>query len=345
MDLEIIKKSKYAKYLLVVQNEEDEKQGLSREEQMAKWKSVTEAQKPFMEKYENPYIHISHGEDKKLFMFTPGDHILIQEKIDGSNAHLVAREGGFDCYGMNYHLNDKNTLQGFYHWCKDHYKNILSEFYGMKIYGEWLIPHHCEYQESFYCNFYVFDIMDGNSYLPQDEVKRFCELCNFSYVPVLYDGPFISWKETQKYIGQTVMGKNKGEGIVVKNISKLNKANKLFYIKLVDKEYQETHPARELIKALTPEALEEEDNRTSLVASIMTQARIRKIILKKVDIGLLPTYWKTLDAKAILKVVKKDLISDCYKEEREVVSMIGKNFANYAESLITSSIEKLKNDD
>jgi hypothetical protein len=37
---------------------------------------------------------------------------------------------------------------------------MIEKYYNLKIYGEWLIPHHCDYQNTFYCNFYVFDIME-----------------------------------------------------------------------------------------------------------------------------------------------------------------------------------------
>lgn len=342
MDISLLKQNKYAQYLSIIKNMEDETSGISREAQMEKWKKETERLRPFMDKYENPYIHINHGEEKKLYMFTPGDRVIIQEKIDGSNAHLIVSESGFECYGMNYHLNRENHLQGFYFWCEDHFKQVPSQYFGMKIYGEWLIPHHCEYQEEYYCNFYVFDIMDGNQYLSQDKVKEFCEQSGFSYVPVFYDGPFISWEATQKYVGKTVMGTGKGEGIVVKNLSKLNKANKLFYIKLVDKEYQETNPSREIIKTLTPEVFKEEDQKTAIAGSIITEARVRKMILKKADIGLLPVTWKTIPSNEVFKAVKKDVIKDCYKEEPDTIKKVGKNFPQYAESLIMTHIKNLQ---
>lgn len=332
----------YFQYLSLKDNYEDEMKNLSREDQMEKWKAQTASIKPFMKKYENPYISINHIDEKFLYAFVPGDSIIIQEKIDGSNSHLIVNENGFQSFGMNYELNEKNHLQGFYFWCKDHYTQVTEKYYNLKIYGEWLIPHHCDYQNTFYCNFYVFDIMEDNKYWPQDKVKEFCKECNFNYVPVFYEGKFTSWKDVKTFIGQTKMGTSKGEGIVVKNMTKLNKADKLFYLKLVDVEYQETNSCREIIKTINDEKLIKADETALLVSSIVTKARVRKQILKMRDIGLLPANWIKLDTSKILKQVKSPVIKDCFKEERAVIDTVGKRFSSYAESLIINHINELK---
>jgi tyrosyl-tRNA synthetase len=65
------------------------------------------------------------------------------------------------------------------------------------------------------------------------------------------------------------MGTSKGEGIVVKNMTKLNKADKLFYLKLVDVEYQETNSCREIIKTINDEKLIKADE-TALLDLMVT---------------------------------------------------------------------------
>lgn len=339
---ERLSQNPYFKYLSIKENYEDELNNLSREAQMEKWKEQTAQLQPHMKKYTNPYINISHAEDKLLYSFIPGDEIIIQEKVDGSNSHLIVTEDGFTAYGMNYELNEYNHLQGFYYWCKDHYKSITPKYYGLKIYGEWLTPHHCDYHDEYYCNFYVFDIMDGNQYLKQDEVEAFCKDCGFSYVPVLYKGEFVSWEWVKQFIGQSKMATGTGEGIVVKNMSKLNKANKLFYLKLVDTEYQETNPSREIIKTITTELLHKADKTSILACSIVTEARIRKQILKLVDAGLFPSNWEKLDTSKIMKQIKSAVIKDCHKEQSDVIKQVGGHFPQYAESIIANYIAKCK---
>lgn len=334
----------YFQYLSLKDNYEDELAQLSREEQMEKWKAQTASLQPFMKKYNNPYINISHVEDKLLHSFIPGDNVIIQEKIDGSNSHLIVTNDGFFAYGMNYELNEHNHLQGFYFWCKDHYQQVTSKYYGLKIYGEWLTPHHCDYETQYYCNFYVFDIMDGNSYLPQAQVEDFCNECGFTYVPVLYKGKFVSWEWVKSFVGKSKMATSTGEGIVIKNMSKLNKANKLFYLKLVDTEYQETNPSREIIKTITFDLLHKADEQFALASSIITEARIRKQILKLVDARILPTNWTIIDTSKIFKQIKSVVIKDCYKEQRDVIEQVGKHFPQYAESIITNYINKCKED-
>lgn len=337
-----LKNSPYFEYLSLKDNYEDTLRGMTKEEQMDKWKKQTELLKPYMEKYDNPYININHIQEKLLYSFVPGDEIVIQEKIDGSNAHLIVSSNGFEAFGMNYKLNEYNHLQGFFYWCQNNYKKIPNEYFNFKFYGEWLTPHHCDYKDEYYCNFYVFDIMVNNKYLPQEQVEKICKECNLDYVPVFYKGKFESWKQIKSFIGKTNMGTGKGEGIVIKNMSKLNKADKLFYLKLVDKEYQETNPCRDIVKTITDETLEKADNLANLVSSIVTMARIRKQILKMVDVKLLPFNWNQLDTNKIVKLVKNPIIKDCYKEERDIVDNVGKRFSSYANSLIINYIEELK---
>lgn len=339
---ERLKDNPYFQYLSLKDNYEDELKHMSREEQMTKWKAQTEALKPYMNKYTNPYINISHVEDKLLYSFIPGDDVIIQEKIDGSNSHLIVTSNGFSAFGMNYELNEHNHLQGFYFWCKNHYKNVKPEYYNLKIYGEWLIPHHCDYEDKYYCNFYVFDIMDGNNYLSQDKVEEFCNECGFSYVPTLYKGKFISWEWVKSFVGQSKMATGTGEGIVIKNMSKLNKANKLFYLKLVDTEYQETNPSREIIKTITYDLLHKADLQAKLAETVVTEARIRKQILKLVDARLLPTNWTVIDTSKIFKQIKGVVVKDCYKEQRDVIEQVGKHFPQYAEAIIINYINKCK---
>lgn len=337
-----LKNNRYFNYLALKDNYEDTLIGITKEAQIEKWKKQTESLKPYMEKYDNPYININHIQEKLLYSFVPGDEIVIQEKIDGSNAHLIVSDNGFEAFGMNYKLNKYNHLQGFFYWCEDNYKKIPKKYFNLKIYGEWLTPHHCDYKDKYYCDFYVFDIMVNNEYLPQEKVDTICKECNLNYVPVLFKGKFESWKQIKTFVGKTEMGTDKGEGIVIKNMSKLNKADKLFYLKLVDKEYQETNPCRDIIKVVTDKTLENADNIANLVSSIVTKARIRKQILKMIDVKALPYNWQTLETNKIIKLVKTPIIKDCYKEERVIVDTVGKRFTSYANSLIINYIEELK---
>lgn len=50
--------------------------------------------------------------------FEVGDHIVIQEKVDGSNAAIAydSDTGKLVAFSRNQELNEVNTLNGFYNW-------------------------------------------------------------------------------------------------------------------------------------------------------------------------------------------------------------------------------------
>jgi hypothetical protein len=54
------------------------------------------------------------------------------------------------------------------------------------------------------------------------DVVEFVEKHNLLMVPVFYVGPFISWGHVESFVGQTKMGGDRGEGVVVKNQTTLN---------------------------------------------------------------------------------------------------------------------------
>ena len=302
---------------------------LSREECMQIFAKMNEERKPFMHRYENPFMNIPSYADKFFGMFSEEDDIVVQEKIDGSNSHIHVTKDGVTCYGNNYILNEKNHLQGFWYWCNDHFGQVPEQFYDLDIYGEWLVPHHCEYPAERYGEFYVFDVMEDGCYWTQDRVKQLAEICGFAYAPVFYEGKFQSWKHLMTFVGKTALGGKKGEGIVVKNQSQLNADTQQFYIKIVDVEFQETRHAHGKIKTVNVDRVEKKKNYMDLTASIVTEARVRKILFKLVEDGELPSDWKKLEDDDLLKRVRGAVIKDCMKEEKETVDKIGNAFGYF----------------
>lgn len=293
-------------------------------------------------RYDNKYVNIHNYEMQYVEVFCKEDDIVVQEKIDGSNAHIVVNELGFTCFSHKCILNQINNLKGFYFWCEEHYKQIPSKYYGVSIYGEWLVPHHCRYPLNAYGRFYVFDVMKDGRYWEQADVKKLAEECGFTYVPVFYEGKFQSWKHLMSFVGKTALGGEKGEGIVVKNISTLNKAS-VSYIKIVDVEFQETNVSRKKIKTVDMNEVAEREYLHELTESIITEARVRKIILKAVDNEQLPIIWNTLSTDMISKIVRSDIIRDCIKEESDIVDRIGmKYFGFLSVKRIRVLIDKLK---
>lgn len=273
-------------------------------------------------------------------MFDKDDDIVIQEKVDGSNSHIIANETGFESYSNNCILNENNHLKGFYFWCKEHYKQIPDKYFGLSIYGEWLTPHHCRYPVGAYGEFYVFDVMENGRYWEQSDVNKLAEECGFTYVPTFYVGKFQSWKHLMSFVGRTDLGGEKGEGIVVKNNSTLN-SERTSYIKIVDVEFQETNVSRDVVKTVNMDEVLKVEHFHELIDGIITEARVRKIILKNVDSEILPVSWGSLSEDEIFNAIRSDVVQDCIKEEKEIVDMIGKRFGAFAMKRIKTVIKQL----
>lgn len=339
---ELLKTNPYFDFFLIKKNYE--RRLLSKEELLKIYENEKEQMQPYMHRYENPFLHILHFDVKYFNSFEKGDYIIIQEKIDGSNTHFNTNGIEFNCYGNNFILNEVNNLQGYYQFVKNNFSKVTPKYYDLDIYGEWLVPHHCEYPADMYGRFYVFDIMENGEYWSQDKVKKFTKECGFDYAPILFKGPFTSWKDAMKYVGTTKMNGEKGEGIIIKNQSKLNRKDLPFYTKIVDVEFQETNKAREKVITIDMNKILEIEEKIEIVASIVTLARVRKIILKFVDSNLLNPNWKQMDTKYTYNIVRSAIFKDCIKEENDIVTKVGKIFPKYCNKNIMSHIETLKNE-
>ena len=110
------------------------------------------------------------------------------------------------------------------------------------LFMEWLVSHSVPYPQERYNNAYCYDIYDTvtNKWLPQSIVKEKVAELNLIYIPVFYEGEFISWEHIKSFVGRTDLGGDFGEGIVVKNMTNLNSDNlKLpFYVKIVCEKFR-----------------------------------------------------------------------------------------------------------
>ncbi len=291
-------------------------------------------------RYENPFMNIQSFEMKYFNQFNKGDHVVIQEKIDGSNSHIVKQQASFTAFSNHLVLNEVQNLQGFYFWAKEHYRQIPSKYEGLCVYGEWLAPHHCEYPAERYGEFYVFDVMDSNgNYWLQKDVERLANVCGFQYAPVLYDGAFQNWQHVASLVGKTLLDGTKGEGVVVKNQTRLNQNSRIFYVKVVSEEFQETNKARQIVKTLPLSEICKQERAKEQADSIVTKARVRKMLLQCIDDGELSSNWKSLPENEVTKIVKRHVYKDCLKEEKEVVESVGKIFGKYCNDLTKQHLQ------
>ena len=111
---------------------------------------------------------------------------------------------------------------------------------------------------------------------------------------------------------------------VVKNQDKLAAENRTApaYIKIVSERFKESHKVKAK-REPSPEEAAAKERGTTLAASVATEARVRKIILKLVDEGILPAELGPKDMGTVMKHLAKRVFDDVLKEEPETVKAIG----------------------
>lgn len=271
--------------------------------------------------------------------FEVGDDIVIQEKIDGANFSIRydKEDNSIKAFSRKKELDFSNNLRGAWEWSQklsvDLIKSVLGD--NLVLFGEWLVPHTVKYPDDKYQNAYFFDVYNTETeeYLIQDKVKKIISDLNLNYVPVFYIGKFISWDNVKSYIGNTEMGGLFGEGIVVKNQTKLNNPNTRlpFYTKIVCESFCETK-AHSHNKVVDMEKMADRERAVALTETIVTKGRVTKLINKMVDEGIIREDWDAHDMGTIAKNLGKEVYYDCQKEEPDIVDEIGEGFGKYASS-------------
>lgn len=284
------------------------------------------------------FMDIERIKEVNVGGFEKGDFVIIQEKIDGANA-AIRYDCESDCVVAQSRkniLSIGNNLRGMYEWSQTIDKDKVREILGdnLVLFGEWLVPHTVKYPTEKYNQFYAYDIYDTETekYLPQDVVEEKAKKLGLNFVPVFYKGEFQSWEHCLSFVGKTEMCGEMGEGIVVKNQSKLNDPNGRtpFYIKIVSEKFQETHEHH--AKIVSPEQLKAQEENKALCESIVTEARVTKILHKLVDEGILPENWGAKEMSIVAKNLCSRIYEDCMKEEPETVAKI-ENFGKIANSI------------
>lgn len=280
------------------------------------------------------YMDIERLKDKYVDGFQPGDHIIVQEKIDGANFSIRydSESGVVKAFSRKKTLDLSNNLRGAWEWSQRLNENLVQEVLGntLILFGEWLVSHTIVYPGDKYHNAYFYDVWDTETekYLSQDKVKDIVERLGLNYVPVFYEGEFVSWEHLKQFVGRTDFGGECGEGIVVKNMTRLNDPNTRlpFYTKIVADKFAE----KKSVKKFDEGKLERRAKLQSIVESVVTEGRVRKLVHKMVDDGLIPEDWDERNMSDISKNIGREVYYDCVKEEPETVEQVGDSFGKLA---------------
>lgn len=280
--------------------------------------------------------------------FERGDIIVVQEKIDGANFSIRydAEADIIRAYSRRKELNFNNNLRGAWEWSQKLDKLLIKSVLGDRyiLFAEWLVKHTVPYPNDKYNNAYCYDVYDTETcaYLAQDKVMDMIRALGLIYVPVFYIGEFTDWDALMPLVGKTEMGGEYGEGIVVKNMTKLNNPNTRlpFYTKIVAERFCETKGHRDS-KPVDPDKLALREYQQNLVSSVITNARVEKLLHKMVDEGIIPEDWNEHNMKTIAQNIGKEIYYDCVKEENDIVEQVGADFGKLANSMAMKIVKSI----
>lgn len=269
--------------------------------------------------------------------FTEGDIIQISTKIDGANASIAWDEttGQLEIFSRTNKLDPtKNDLRGFYNYIKTviepkiDWKN-MGKKQNLVIFGEWCVGHSITYNKEWYNKWRIYDIWDkaDNNYWSQDAVRAFCMTFDLEYIEELYYGPFVSWEHCRSFIGKSTAYGPQQEGVVIKNQTKLDDmtVRSPKYIKIVDEKFKERMEKPKEKKPVDPEVEAARQKAFELAETVVTEARVKKIILKLIDEKILPENLTPKDMGNVMKHLPKLVYADIEKEEPETLKALAEN--------------------
>lgn len=265
-----------------------------------------------------------------------GKKIVVMEKLDGANASFTYNGEEIGFFSRNNELNEENRLRGFYDWglkTLDVYS--LNEDY--TYYGEWLVSHYVKYAPEAYLEFYLFDIFDkkSESYVDFEIVKSEAERIGLKMPKVFFEGVVNSIEELNQYVGMSDIALEYGEGIVVKNYNYPTKHGTHAFVKIVSEKFKEVKGIKQ--KPLTSST----DSLDLFISSVLTEARVRKLIEKKIDLGLLPEELSISDTGTVLKALGADIVNDIIEEELDVLlSTLKKKISKKTPLMVKSVIDE-----
>ena len=294
------------------------------------------------------YIDIERVKESYKAAFKVGEHIVVTEKVDGANASIRydSETDSIICFSRKKKLNSENNLRGFFEFVQTLDKDIIKESTENGryiIFGEWLVKHSIKYPEEVMNKFYVFDVFDTetNEFVSWFIVKEIADKIGLILVPLIYDGEFTSWDDLNHFVGKTALNAIPcGEGIVIKSQDRLdNKYSETpAYVKIVSSGMSEVQEQNKSAKAKKQDS--DSAKYIEIVSTIVTEPRVRKILNKFIDDGIIPIDFDEKSFGLIAKTVPKEVYEDCLKEEPETVELV-ENFGKYCTKVTMSIIKNL----
>lgn len=203
-------------------------------------------------------------------------------KIDGTNSQLWVDNNSLYAGSRNRELSLDNDNAGFMAWAvkQNNIIDFFCKYPQLRLFGEWLVPHTLKtYQKTAWNNFYVFDVMDGENYLPYEIYKVMLDEFGIEYIPPIckVENPtyerLVNQLEKNDYLIKD--GQGTGEGIVIKNYNYKNRFGRVVWAKIVKNEFKAKHAKCDVTEIKENKIIEKE-----IVNKFVTKVLIEKEVAK-----------------------------------------------------------------
>lgn len=275
----------------------------------------------------------------------------VEEKLDGSNASFTydADAKKVRVFSRNQELSEDNNLNGFYQYVQEFVKDFndlqIATLNDYTIFGEWLTKHTVTYKDEAYNKFYAFDVFNKKSgyYVSHRlrlevfstlQLKTPEEFMTFEPAELLMLNKEDVLNAIKDSVGESslTLTPNTGEGVVIKSLGVRDPDNDPSY-KLVTDRFRETKG----LKQQKPTGLQ-----VHLVDYAITEARMKKIIFKKLDEQELKEEDLSLqNFGKVMGSVVKDFQDDIIEEEMdEIIKQIRKRIGKQLPNLLRPFLEE-----
>ena len=166
--------------------------------------------------------------------------VYVQEKIDGANTSIWLEDGVIHCGSRTQDVSEKG-FNGFVEYARSNpgFEHLFTDHPTWRLYGEWLVRHTIAYNETVYRHFYLFDIVgDGDRMLSTEAVNKVADFYGLRRPELFATLEYPTPEAIQEFVGKTTLG-DKGEGVVLKNPTYVNKFGDPSYAKIVTQEFKE----------------------------------------------------------------------------------------------------------
>lgn len=240
--------------------------------------------------------------------------VYIFEKLDGANTQIrmeiIDGKKQLLLGSRNRFITEEDgQFAAFYDWAHNH-EPLQNLPVGIILFGEFALPHTIKYNDDFYNKFYLFDVysIEGDGYLGYEEVERVAKEYDLELVKPWFVGTPDELADYMQFVGKSDYGP-KGEGIIIKNYGFLNRFGRQAYAKVVSEEFKEVFDNKYQI-----ERKEKSSNEREVLATLVTEARVRKILEKgkngEIDLGGFEYAGDMRDMRWLPKAVYDDIIDE-----------------------------------